>query len=100
MLDIIVENTSDTAAKLSTRLDFKNNKGEYRLTAFSNGESANDTLKGIKHFQGHIELPPLLLKSVVDAGSAFIVHLSKLQKNATVSIGVTALSIVELPPAQ
>ncbi|MEE9444622.1 MAG: SGNH/GDSL hydrolase family protein [Cocleimonas sp.] len=101
-LDIIVENMDASEAKLSARLDLENNNGgKYRLTALSNSESVNDTLKGIKKFSGRMELPPLLLKSAVASSSSFIVHLSHLpSSNAIISVGVSALNIVELPPVQ
>ena len=96
-LDIILENSSGAGEiKLSTRLDLKNdNNGSYRLTTFTNGN--NDTLIDFGKLSGRIELPPLLLDSALNDESQFIVHLSKLPLNSTVSIGISALSVVELP---
>ncbi len=97
-LDIIIEKPAKpTNFHLSTRLDLKETVNgtteRYLLENFG-----GDVKQLSQKIAGRIKLPPFRLNTTINDQSHFRVYISDLSDDSTISVGVTRLNWVELPP--
>ncbi len=97
-LDIIIEKpAAPTNFHLSTRLDLKETVNgtteRYLLESFGGEVKQLD-----QEIAGRIKLPPFKLNTTINDQSHFRVYVSHLSENSAISLGVTRLNWVELPP--
>ena len=97
-LDIIIEKPSKpTTFSLSTRLDLKDTvKGlseRYLLENFGGAVRKLD-----QKITGRIKLPPFKLNTPINDQSHFRVYISDLSVSTPLTVGVTLLNWVEIPP--